>query len=480
MLLAGTGCGHGTHAGPAPDKAGSKTAAGPATVLTLATSGIAVPDAADFLDAVRRLSGGSLRIEPREVHRSDIDYERELIADARAGRVAMALVGARAFDLVGVTTLDPLVAPFVVQSYAQQERILESPLAGQMLSGVRALGLVGVALVPGALRHPIGVSRPIVTAADFEGARFGVRPSRRTAAALSALGAVPVPWLAGGPLAGLDATELDNEVLVSGYVRHSRSLLANVVLWPRTQAIVMNGAAYARLTRSQRDVLRQAAAAAVPTASAKRARSDAEGLQYLCLQAGFQVAEAAPADLATLRAKVGPLLAEIARDPASGPILRGIQALTARTPVSAALGGCPAGSTAAPTQAAPSGPALKLVGTWTHDVTKAALVAAHADPAEFGNSNTGPQELTLAADGSFRWASPQHPEDPDWPITGSWVAHGSELDLRSGPDSTSDPGPGGAFRCRWSLFRGKLKLDRIVDVEACPTPLVAVPWTRRR
>src|SRR3954447_4988051 len=114
LLAAGlTGCGHHT------DKAGG-TPAGTTrtTVLELANPDPSQRDLGEFVDAVDRLSGGRLRIHViSRVHMDDVHYDQRLIADVRAGRFAMAKVGVRAFDLVGVTSFRPLVAPLVVTSY---------------------------------------------------------------------------------------------------------------------------------------------------------------------------------------------------------------------------------------------------------------------------------------------------------------------------------------------------------------------------
>ena len=67
-----------------------------------------------------------------------------------------------------------------------------SPIAGEMLSSLAAQNVVGVALVPDYLRHPIGMGRPLVSPADFDGARVRIQPSLVTAALMKALGAVPV------------------------------------------------------------------------------------------------------------------------------------------------------------------------------------------------------------------------------------------------------------------------------------------------
>ena len=145
-------------------------------VLTLAA--YAQPEPDDFVAAVQRLSGGSLRIKATTLWRDgQPDYEEATVADVRRGDVDLAIVAARAFDLVGTTSFHAVLAPFLVDSLELEGRVLESPLAERMLAGVEEAGVVGLGVLPGALRRPVGFRRATLTADDFDGAVVGVRPS---------------------------------------------------------------------------------------------------------------------------------------------------------------------------------------------------------------------------------------------------------------------------------------------------------------
>src|SRR5215216_2890701 len=78
-----TGCG-----GSPGDKSGA-AARGKATVLELANGDNGGRDTGEFIAAVKRLSQGKLVIRERaDAHQGDVDYERAIVADVRAGRVA--------------------------------------------------------------------------------------------------------------------------------------------------------------------------------------------------------------------------------------------------------------------------------------------------------------------------------------------------------------------------------------------------------
>ncbi len=88
---------------------------------------------------------------------------------------------------MGDEDFTPLVTPFAITSLEQQERVLRSPAARNMLRSLGRPGLQGIALLPGELRYPAGVTRDAVRPADFRGATVGsarrAPPSQRLAAA---------------------------------------------------------------------------------------------------------------------------------------------------------------------------------------------------------------------------------------------------------------------------------------------------------
>jgi TRAP-type C4-dicarboxylate transport system substrate-binding protein len=242
LVAAATACG-----GAGVDKAGGPAATKP-VVLTLAAHD---DDYAfgSFAAAVERISGGSMRINVVNSWRNyEVDYERGIVDDVRTGRVQLGIVGVRVWDTLGVTSFRALVAPFLVDSLPLERRALESPLAGRALAGVERRGVVGIALLPGRLRRPFGITRALVGPEDYEGATIGVRIGGVARATFRALGATARGYVSGG-LSGVDGADLDPATIVlDGYDEPSRTLTANVVLWPKAQTIVMNRKAFATLT----------------------------------------------------------------------------------------------------------------------------------------------------------------------------------------------------------------------------------------
>jgi TRAP-type C4-dicarboxylate transport system substrate-binding protein len=300
------------------DKAGGSRGVKPPLVLKLATHD---DDYAygSFAAAVAKLSGGSMRIKIATNWRAtgdptEIDYERGIVTDVRSGKVPLGIVGVRVWDTLGVPAFRALVAPFLIESLDLEARAIEGEHGRRALPSVSRRGVVGIALLPGLMRRPFGITRALVKPSDYDGAKIGIRPGRAAAATIAALGGVGRSFLA-GDVSGLDGAELDLLVISTDVLDSpSRPLTGNVVLWPKAQTIVMNRAAFRRLTAEQRAILRRAGRAALEP-ELKRDARDERYLRSLLCNSETPVVMASAADRAALRRAVASVYRSLERDP---------------------------------------------------------------------------------------------------------------------------------------------------------------------
>ncbi len=239
------------------DKAGGEESADP-RVLTLAA--YAQPEPDDLVAAVQRLSGGSLRIKATTLWRDgQPDYEEATVADVRRGDVDLAIVAARAFDLLGTTSFHAVLAPFLVDSLELEGRVLESLLAERMVADVESAGVVGLGVLPGALRRPVGFRRATLTADGFDGAVVGVRPSEIVERTYRALGARTRNVTDSRELLRIDAADTTMSILdFTRSDRVARSIAANVSFWPHVLVVIANRESFAKLGRRRQALLRRA------------------------------------------------------------------------------------------------------------------------------------------------------------------------------------------------------------------------------
>jgi TRAP-type C4-dicarboxylate transport system substrate-binding protein len=313
------------------DKAGGDSGERP-VVLTLANTD-ANPtsiDSADFVAAVERLSGRKIRIEVNFGWRSSETAERAeegTVDDLRAGRIDLAVIPAQAWDRLGVTSFQALLAPFLVDSLALEQRVAASSLASRMLEGVEPLGLVGIAVIPGELRYPLGVSRPLIGATDYIGATIGVRTTRVAKATFRALGASPHTY-DGGSISRLDGAELG--LVTIAYNRHqelAHTLTANVVFWPRAMTVVMNRHAFDALSSGQGDLLSRAGVEAVGPVVARMQHDTETWLNSVCRGNEFALVRASTSQRAALRRAVASVYDELEHDPLTRELIGEIRQL---------------------------------------------------------------------------------------------------------------------------------------------------------
>jgi TRAP-type C4-dicarboxylate transport system substrate-binding protein len=430
-------------------------------LLTLANLSPGSADIGEWVNAVERLSRGSIRIEIRSDWRNNqADRQTAVIGDVRDGRVDLAKVFAGSWARAGVHSFDALLAPSLVTTYDLERRVAASGPGQQMLNGVGAAGVVGLALQPGELQRPVGFTHDLLRLVDYEGARIAVR-SEPAAAAMRALGARPLLVDTGRfepsdfDGAALSPVELD----IDGYGRQARSATADVVLWPRATTVVMNRKSYAHLSLDQREALRKAATASLPKVLERLRTWERGARESLCAR-GFEFAYTSPRERDAIDAATRPVFDRLRSDPATRELLGAIEAMKGRARPE------PLSPCTQPEQAVrkPS----PLDGTWRARVSKARLVAAGDD---WAAQNFGDYALTFRA-GRFGFRIARFPGRDAG--TGRFSVNRDVITFKAG--GTLEMGGGETWRYRWTLYRGTLAFKRIGD--AGPTAFIVQPWQR--
>jgi len=304
------------------------------TVLTLEAS-VSITDAVQaWARAAEKRSGGTLRIDIEVsplAHGKTADVEPRVLQRVRSGAVAVAAVGARAFDLVGVRSFQPLVAPFLIDSYDLQRRVLASSLVPRMLAGTKRVGLVGVAILPGPQRRMLGTARTFRAPGDFRGRVVGLQEGGVAAATIRALGGRPRAEPMEVHPTGVDAYEQHlGATAGNAFYLDAHYMTTDLAPWPRPLVVVVNQAVYARLSRTQREALASGGRATLGAAMQTVLREDREGIANLCSAGAakyFSLVASSPAQRAAMRRAVAPVYAQLERDRSVAALIRAIEAI---------------------------------------------------------------------------------------------------------------------------------------------------------
>ena len=440
------------------DKAGGEEAGG-ARTLTLAA--YAQPEPDEVVAAVQRLSGGSLRIKATTLWRDgQPHFEEATIADVRRGDVDLAIVAARAFDLVGTTSFHAVLAPFLVDSLELEGRVLTSLLAERMLAGVEDAGVIGLGVLPGALRRPVGSRQVTATAADFDGALVGVRPSEIVERTYHALGARTRVVTSSDELPTIDAT--DTTVTILDFTRSdrlARSIAADVTLWPHVLVVIANREVFARLGPRRQALLRRAAQEALAPTLERVESNEGSALAAVCARGTTRLVTVSRTDRAELRRAVQPVYDELRRDALTRELIARIEQMRATSPPD---------TIRCPDVARRAGFATDAIdGTWEWSVTRDELLAA-------GDTPSGAERLA----GSWRLVFRKgrfelRNLDSGDALTGDFRLVGNRLVAHLDDARPNDP----ALQYTWSVFRGRLKLGPVAGFPVA-AQVVAKPMVR--
>jgi TRAP-type C4-dicarboxylate transport system substrate-binding protein len=431
VAVSATGC------GSTADKAGNPEAP---VVLRLADpydSTITDAEALQWIvQRVDLISHGKLRIRVTYNAAGDriADVEARVARMVEQGRFDLGWIGTRAWDELGVKSFQALQAPFLVTDYALLDRILTGRLAGRMLAGLPGRRWVGLVLVPDLMRHPIGLEQPLVSTADFKGARVRDIPSRATDAVLRALGAVPVH------VAGADYNDavvrhrIDGEELAIVDTPFGSSVTGNVSFFPKVMTLFAGRPAYDRLSDGQKGVLQEAAR------QLRRhifAPSETSLIAQICSgKPHGRVVLATEQQLAQLAHATRPVYAQLERDPETRSLIAAVRRLKASLPVPppiVAPRSCAAEAEPPPPTGAP-GPSSVLNGTYRWVLTASAARAFGSPASNPENAHYPSVSQAVLRDGKWIWTTGGPADRGTYTIRGTRITfasagYGSSLDF---------------------------------------------------
>ena len=170
------------------------------------------------------------------------------------------------------------------------DQIVTGDLADELLAGLQAIDVTGLALVPEGFRHLFVFGEPPDSLEALSGTTVRAPTSETTYAFLKELGTVPSDLDADDArfLAGIEdgtVAAAESGFTVAPLLPVATTAIGNIALFPKVNTLVVNTAAFEALPDEQRDVLREAAARMVTWAIAEQP-STSEEAQVYCTNGG--------------------------------------------------------------------------------------------------------------------------------------------------------------------------------------------------
>jgi TRAP-type transport system periplasmic protein len=429
-----------------------------------------------FVDEVAKLSAGALVVaQGEQFERGSLDSEVDAIKAVQAGGTDLAVVPVRAFGLVGMRSFDALIAPMEIDSMSLQQQVLSSDIATDMVSGVEGLGLKGIGILPGPMRLPAGITRPLRTPEEFSGARIAFNSSGVAERSLQTLGAIPVKsGFEGADMSGFDGLEQQIESIAGNqYDDDVKWITGNVQLWPRALAVVGNAASFASLSEAQRIWLTEAIHNVIPSMAALQRNT--EELGSLCRRGKAETIQASSTQIKQLRDGFAPVYQWLRGDASTARYLDQIDALKAGlTPDPNDVPDCSGLTQASATEAV-----SPMDGSYLAKVTKSDLLGA-GEPPPYDVENYG--EFRFVFDrGRFAYTQQQAPACT-WAY-GTFSVTDDRLQMSfidGGGKSPNDAynKPGELFDYAWSTYKGAMKWSPVPDAVS-PGGWTYKPWLRQ-
>jgi len=392
---------------------------------------------ADVLDALAHPEEDSPVTVADPLSAADIDpadEEGAALAALASGDADLSVIRSDRLVTAGARSLAPLAAPLIVTNNAQAQAIAADPVAEDLMAGLADIGLVGIALAPGGVRHPFGYAAPLLGPDDYAGTTINTRVGDGVDAIAAALGATPDHSVGSDRSAAVKDGRLDGiEVSLQQFQAVDRPavLTANVVLYEKFDVVVMRAGAYDSLSAAQQDELRARVAGAIATATAARDDEPA-GFAQWCASSGASAVLASDDQLARLATALTPVVTTLQADPDTAAVIERMRALHDGT-TDQLNGTCDdptAGTTDADFLVTPDGDQTVLDGTWRVEVTVDELKAAGSDFHD-AQANAGVWTFTTSngstiidqpsgpdCEGTFAFAGNQ--------ISLNWMANGND------------------------------------------------------
>ena len=253
---------------------------------------------------LEKMSGGKFKI--KVFNKGALGSEKETIDQVKIGALDMVRVNVAPMNGVCPMTMVPTM-PFLFHSVDHMRKSLDGPVGDEILRSCESQGFVGLAFYDSGARS-IYAKKPIKTVADAKGLKIRVQQSDLWVALVNAMGANATPMPYGEVYTGLKTGLIDaaeNNIPSFDTAKHVEA----VKFYSKTEhsmapeILLMSKVTWDKLSKSEQDMVRQAAKDSVKVEREKWDEQEAKSLANV-KAAGAQIVEV---DKRSFQSVMGPV-----------------------------------------------------------------------------------------------------------------------------------------------------------------------------
>ncbi len=236
--------------------------------LTVATLGDVTEPQQAFLDRLDELSEGAISVDMQDNWTPSGDdggsREEALTAAVAAGEIDIAWVTVRSLSVIGVTGIDSLEAPMLIQT-PEQQREVATGVAGEIVTRLlRETDVEALSIFPGPLQYLVANDAPILDVADWSGKTVQFTPGDNDQSVIaetittlggtpSADGQDPIADLVAGSVQVATANPAD--LVAGGATATGPFMTGSFPLFPVMEMVIINRDVLDRLSTRQHGFL---------------------------------------------------------------------------------------------------------------------------------------------------------------------------------------------------------------------------------
>ncbi|MEN9713291.1 MAG: 2,3-diketo-L-gulonate-binding periplasmic protein YiaO precursor [Pseudomonadota bacterium] len=271
---------------------------------------------------LEKMSGGKFKI--KVFNKGALGSEKETIDQVKIGALDMVRVNVAPMNGVCPMTMVPTM-PFLFHSVDHMRKSLDGPVGDEILRSCESQGFVGLAFYDSGARS-IYAKKPIKTVADAKGLKIRVQQSDLWVALVNAMGANATPMPYGEVYTGLKTGLIDaaeNNIPSFDTAKHVEA----VKFYSKTEhsmapeILLMSKVTWDKLSKSEQDMVRQAAKDSVKVEREKWDEQEAKSLANV-KAAGAQIVEV---DKRSFQSVMGPVYDQFITTPDMKRLVKAIQ-----------------------------------------------------------------------------------------------------------------------------------------------------------